>query len=329
MQHPKLKIKAVLCFLLTGGILLGAALFLAEHLYPRKPTLADLLSLLSQRQQPAQPWWKRWFDSQRPPMLQAQRSPAKKRRIMTVSVPAGRHIAGATPIPQPRLALRETWLAQLILCQRFATTKKDAWQVVQRASANVPGQEYEQKRFLCELLWIQYLDHINRPQILAALEPKCLELVKAREANFEDQLNAGLALLFNGKAKQAIPYLQTTLRIWPAKDRSRGNAYLGLAAAQAILGNGTEVNRMMKNFKTNFPDWLFVETYVPDLEDLAKTYQSPPLLLALHGKLMALTADIARAGNLYGQALNAPGLSIRNRALILNWRQQLITPEKP
>ena len=131
-----------------------------------------------------------------------------------------------------------------------------------------------------------------------------MKLLKNPSAYFEDFYNAGVASLLNEDLDGALNHLQSALEHWPARGRALGNVYFGLLMAHALKGHIPETILLLDDFKEYYPDWLHVETYIPDINELMDIYPDSPLLHIVHGRLVQNVHDYATAYSSYLVALN-------------------------
>lgn len=301
-------------FLIPTASLLALCLVLAHRQAPRRPTLADLIQALSSPPTPELPWWKRLFTDLRP---RRPPQPARRRDVASDSGELRAVPDSVPPMTPEQIAFRQFTLAQLIMAQRFDRTEREALSAVSTVPFNGPFRHYEQNRFLTEMLWLRYLDRIDREATARGIRKHALAALDYPAANFEDRLNAGVGLLLTGDAERAIPQLQAAVDQWPAMDRMRGNAYLALMAAHAARDHHRQTLFMLAGFQRNFPDWLNVENYLPDLIDLEATYDNP-LLALVHGRILQLVHDFQGASEKYRDALDR-GLPPSAASMARHW----------
>jgi tetratricopeptide (TPR) repeat protein len=304
-KHENQLIFLVVCLCVVAGILMAAL-----HWFPRKPTLADLIMAMTQQQaaeeeqqeEDKRPPWEKWMDMGRSEPPPPMRPPAQQQ------VEGAEGATGDPKGPrlsQEQLALRQKMLAELILTLRNAKTPDQAFKSIRDAKIEGPFRDYEEKRFLEELLWLEYYEGENKQAAIERLHKLTVPLTKRPSSNFEDDMYAGIACLGAGDPDTAITYLRKALDEWPARDRARGLIYLHLMVAYAVKGNRRETMTMLSSFVDNFPDWLFVETYVPELEEFVRVYPQAALLTVIRGRVMQLVYDYSRATELYSQALES------------------------
>ncbi len=311
----------ILRFVLVCLSVLVVAASLAYIKFPQKnpPMWEFLMNYHKQNKS----FWERLLEHARPVATQLDKwrqAASSGHRVSSdaTATPARPGLSGLT-MSKEHLALRETALAQLVLYDRYKLPEEEVWATVKKTRSVGPFRDYEEKRFLSEIAWMTYQDDKANKEILQHLRRTATELVQKPSAIFEDYLNVGITHLLTGDADVAIGYLQEALERWPAPGRARGNVYLGLMIAHATQGHRQHVFRMLAGFKANYPDWLYVETYIPDLTQLTEVYPDAALLHVIHGRLREFVYDYASAQESYRHALNMADLDIVGKTTVRNW----------
>jgi hypothetical protein len=141
--------------------------------------------------------------------------------------------------------------------------------------------------------------------------------VKQPDADFEEYY-AGIACLVAGTvSRRDLP--DQALERWPARAAATATSSFRLVC-RAVRGNSEVVFAMLSEFQQNYPDWLYVETYMPDLNDLVELYPRAPLVLVIQGYAYALVNNHAAAVAAYDQALRSGRLDSSGKAQVKAWR---------
>lgn len=317
----------LLRFIIVGGSSLAMVMALSYHFFPRRSlTSWNTPGALVHEHAREKNWFRRLFDPGRsfPPADPFWSQRQDRHRDVAAWRPVrGMTGNGATPaLSQAQVALRETVLSQLILCDRYGTTQEQAWDVIREADSGERYRSYEEQRFLNEMLWMQYQDNRTDRSPLSQLQVTANEVVANERPNFEDYYYAGIAHLLNGDEEAAYPFLQHAMDRWPAQGRALGSVYFALLVCHAARGDESVFLDLLRTFRDIYPDWLYVEMYLPDLDDLQTIYPHATLLLVLRGRTAQWVNDYASANAQYQLALAANPLSQGTTALIDEWRRE-------
>ncbi len=299
-------------FLLIAASALSILLTLAWHFFPREITIFDVL-LSMQNQTNEQPsFWQRLFSHDR---FSFRRGSRVRQVVGVTNVAVGRS-GGMMDVDQ--LSLRETALAQLILLDRFGTTEREAWTAVKNTASHGSFRVFEERRFQAELLRLRYQEDKDRAVTLPELKKTSLYLVGHGLRDFEEKGNAGIVCLLSGDAEKARGYLEEAYHSWPANGRVKGNIFLALMITYAIDGHNPTVFGMLDKVKSKFPEWMFVETYIPDIQDFEEIYPSVYMLTVIRGRMRQLVMDYAAARACYNRALHED-MDIATKLKIHEW----------
>ena len=211
----------------------------------------------------------------------------------------------------------------MILLDRHGLEERTAWSGIKRIRGNGNYREYEEERFMSEIIWMNFFDNKSDKNALRKLKFMALKLVEKPSAYFEDFYNAGIASLLTGDSRRSLHFLGMALEHWPAKGRALGNVYFGLLMAHAIEEDMSEVLILLNEFSDYYPDWLHVETYVPDIQELIKIYPQSPLLHIVHGRLVQNANDYGTANNAYSKGLNSIRRSSKIYSKVLKWMMEI------
>jgi hypothetical protein len=308
----------VLGYVLTVlGALMLTLLVAAAVIFRRQYTPEEkMMAMAAQRQAPT--FLERLLDTGRF-MPQRRQAPVQAEGGQAATAARG---SAATVSSDEQLALRETVLTQQILHDRYGQSLENAWTTIRACPATGDFRAYEERRFVRELLWHEFEEPAER----AGLEPDlraASRLVAAEpQVFFEDILFDALADVFYGDAAVAVSKLEHALSIWPAEGRMKGNVYLALMIAYAATDQGARVIEMLGPFRYRYPDWLYVETYMEDLEELQKVYPDAALLWVIRGRLVQYVNDFGAAHAAYAEAA-AGELSSPVRARLAKWQHEV------
>lgn len=325
-EHPPQamrRVLSVLAFLIVGSGLLGGAFLTAARLYPvnREEQMQIAAMGLAQEEMPL---WRRLLD-------QRHRQPAHARgRVRNGRPGKVGEVATAQPgdmqvqLAPEQLALREVVEAQIILRNQFGVTDQEAHATVRQSAIQGPFRAYEEQRFLSRMHLMKFLDNQNDRRAIQAMRESAVKTAQQPDADFEEYYYAGIACLVAGDSEQAIPYLDEALDRWPSLGRGYGNVFFFVMVCRAIRGNSEAVVAMLAQFQEKYPDWLYVETYMPDLNDLVELYPRAPLVLAIQGYAYALVNNHAAALAAYNQALRSGQLDGAGKQQVQAWRDALV-----
>jgi tetratricopeptide (TPR) repeat protein len=227
-----------------------------------------------------------------------------------------------TVVNEAQLSLRELQIAQQILVTRFGDSRHAAWREVRTGGGKGDFRDYEQKRYLNDLLWHDLSMDKGGPLVEAKLEKMSAELADSPYGFFEDVFNAGLGHLNAGDAKKAIARLEEAMEMWPAKDRTYGSVFLALLIAHAVNEDALEVFSRLPHFQELYPDWFYIEVFVKDIEELHEVYPGSALLWVVQGRLVQHVNDYASAGYCYGKALGV-GMPPLGQTILKDWIREV------
>jgi tetratricopeptide (TPR) repeat protein len=231
-----------------------------------------------------------------------------------------------TVVNEAQLSLRELQIAQQILVTRFGDGRHAAWREVRTGGGNGDFRDYEQKRYLNDLLWHDLAQDKGGPLVEAKLEKMSAELADSPYGFFEDVFNAGLGHLNAGDAKKSILRLEEAMEMWPAKDRTYGSVFLALLIAHAVNDDALEVFSRLPHFKELYPDWFYIEVFIKDIEELHEVYPDSALLWVVQGRLVQHVNDYASAGRCYGKALSV-GVPPIGTTILRDWIREVSLAE--
>ena len=321
----------LLAFLFISSFFLLTALSASYIFFPRRPSLWEqlLTTLENQDQEEKKGFWERLLDPGRStPSSHVKRGQAntgvKLKSWSKVQNEQGSGLTtGSFNLSTEHLLLRENILSQLILLDRHALEEKEAWSTIKRIKSNGTYRDYEEERFMSEVIWMNFFDDKSDKNALRKLKFKTLKLVNEPAAYFEDFYNAGIACLLNGDSNQALHYLQMALKQWPARGRALGNVYFGLLMSHAIENNIPETLLLLSDFKDYYPDWLHVETYVPDIQELIEIYPKSAILHIVHGRLVQNVHDYATANDAYSMGIGSIKQTSEIYPYVSIWMQEI------
>ncbi len=223
-------------------------------------------------------------------------------------------------LSRDRLVLREFILAHAVLLDRYDdVVESDVWKAARKIKCPEVDRNYEEQRLLSEILWMNYKNNDKDPVVLQKLRRTALLLVDHPSSFFEDRFNAGISSLLAGDSSNALINLDRAISEWPSTGRARGNVYLGLMLTHAVENHPRDVLRMLSVFRDSFPDWLYLETFVPDILALKEIYPESALLHVVHGRLVQFANDFATAKDLYRTALATNKLDRFVSLLVRGW----------
>jgi tetratricopeptide (TPR) repeat protein len=325
---PLRRLLAILAFLVVGSALLGGAFLTALRFYPVDREEQQAMAAMGMPQQEV-PLWRRLLDQRNRRPAYARNRPRGSRPGKVGEVAAAEPGALGIALPPEQLALREIVEAQIILRNQFGVTDQQAHETVRQTPIQGPFRAYEDQRFISRLHLMRFLDNQNDRRAIQALRESALKTVRQADADFEEYYYAGIACLVAGDSEQATTYLDQALERWPARGRGFGNVYFFVMICRAVRGNSEVVFAMLSEFQQNYPDWLYVETYMPDLNDLVELYPRAPLIQAIQGYAYALVNNHAAAVAAYDQALRSGRLDAAGKEQLQAWRDALAEARRP
>ncbi len=314
-------------FVVLAGAFLMLLLFLAYRHYPRTPDpLASIMGLA--QQQPTEPLWKRllrgggappsqWVPNPGASDAARRRGGAQDQDVKRVgSAPGG--VPGISLDPR-QLALREIVEAQIILRNQAMQTEKGAWETVKSTPIQGPFRSFEEERFASRVLLMQFLDNQDDMQVLQKLKRQAVKVAGMPGADFEEIYYAGISCLLTGDLDAAIGYLERAESMWPARGRGYANVFMFLTVAYAVKGQDDRTFAMLGQMQEVYPDWLYIETYMPDLDQLEGVYPQAPLVKVIKGYMYRLVLNEARARQEFDRAIDSGRLSSRARRMVMQW----------
>jgi tetratricopeptide (TPR) repeat protein len=308
---------------------LGLMLVLAVHYFPRTMDMDELMRMLAAHQQ----------QEQLTPLQRLLEAARKQRNRKQGEPPRGKRRGGGQPpenteahahggplahtvTSEAHLSLRELQIAQQILVTRYGDTRRAGWRVVRDGGGKGDFRDYEQKRYLNDLLWHDLATDKGGPMIETKLQKVSAELAESPYAFFEDVFNAGLGHLNAGDAKKAISNLEEALDMWPAQDRTYGSVFLALLISHAVNNDAVEVFSRLPHFQEVYPDWFYIEVFIKDIEELHEVYPNSGLLWVLQGRLVQHVNDYATAGRCYAKALSI-GIPAVGETILRDWVREV------
>ncbi len=310
----------ILCFLMLAPALLLGILWYVHMKYPKPQE--DMMMFGGMQQAPPAPSWRRWLEPPRPPsQLRRQRSGKGEANVLREGVAGQGTVAGG--MDPGHLALRELAESQTILVNQGERSEQDAWETFQQSSVRGPHREYEQKRLRSRMLLMKFADNEDDLAILREFREAAVEVVEMPLASFEEYYYAGVATLFSGEDNLAREYLTKALDQWPARGLGYANVYFFMLLAKGIEPDTPTFFRMIADFKETYPNWMYIETYMPDIEHLERVYPHAPLIRAARGYCYSLVYNDAAARAAYQQALAMSKLDHLGRQTINGWLSQL------
>ena len=282
------------------GLVLVGGLLLAYHYYPRRPPPPALGGSGSPAPTtPEPPAWQRWLspgraaggaagEANRRRGVRVQRVEPARPNARGTGDGSGGLGGGGLRMDPSHLSLRETADAQAIVGSQFGVSDDESWSMFRQATADGPFRPFEEDRFLTRLRLRAFLDDQDDRAKLERLYQAAQKTVASPYASFEDLFYAGFTSLLMKHPEQAEGFLRRARQSWPSAGRGYGNVYLYHLFALAVLERGPAVLEMLEAFQENYPDWLYVETYLTDLDDLDKMYPKAPLLAVLRGRVQML-----------------------------------------
>lgn len=310
----------IVIFLAVVGLSFLGVLWFAKTYYPREREDTFLMQMSGQQQE-ARPFWKRFFSMDRDRPSRARRQ-SNSRSDDETAVGRGGGGAGHNLSPQ-HLALRELMEAQVILHSQSSVPQREVLETIRATPIQGPFRTFEEKRFATRMLLITYLEQTRDPQVLAELHQLSLEIAPMPEASFEEFFYAGVSSLLAGEPKTAEKWLVKAEETWPARGRNYGNIYLFLMIARGINGQQAEAMQMLDNFQETFPDWLYIETFMPDLDDLEQVYPKSGILKVVKGHAYSLVFNQSAALDAYKAAIATGDLDWKTSRQVAEWIQTI------
>ncbi|MFT5129962.1 MAG: tetratricopeptide (TPR) repeat protein [Rhodothermales bacterium] len=319
-------------FAVVGICNLVALLVMAQHFFPKVIDLDELFRMLSAQQQqqeltPLQRLLEAARGRHNPKHGEPKKGDGGKRGGQQAQSQehSGEGLS-STVVNKAQLSLRELQIAQQILVTRFGESRRDAWRKVRAGGGNGEFRDYEQKRYLNDLLWHDLAMDKGGPLVEAKLEKMSAELADSPYGFFEDVFNAGLGHLNAGDPKKAILRLEEAMEMWPAQDRTFGSVFLALLIAHAVNDDALEVFSRLPHFQDFYPDWFYVEVFIEDIDELHELYPDSALLWVVQGRLVQNVNDYATAGRCYSKALSV-GMPPLGVTILKDWIREVSLEE--
>ncbi len=310
---------ASMIFLVCGGLSMVLILGLAMTFFP--PQRRFVLGASTQ-QSGGSGFWDRLRQ-----VWRSRRGRGRLRRRTRAKVLGtgyGRRGVVSTVSSNEHLALREALVGNFFLHNFYSKSPEKAWNNARNARGSGPWRSYELNRLRTRILGMRF-DETKDWQLLADYKATALKTVNSPYTNFEDFFWTGHACLFAKDDRAALKYLQQAELRWPAKDTFYGWVYFYLLCTHAVQGNGREVLARLDRFKANYPDWLYIETYIEELDALARQYPQAPLLEVVRGRLLTLVLNDAAALVVLKKALRTGRIEAFTAAKVRSWVRDLET----
>ena len=302
MNHRIRFILSVLGCLVLGTFLLLVVLIAVERAFPKPPKQA-MRGPAGRRppgqSRPSRPWWQRAF----PRVYRRPRSQARRQQRRSDGVQAyGGRGPRQTTVDRAHTAFREAALSTLYHDYYYLGRTTGLRARAAQAKGKGDWREYELDRLETRRLGMRF-DETRDRSLLEAYRTSAKQTLNTRYTNFEDYFWAGHAFLFSGRHEEAAAFMAEADQRWPVHDTFYGYIYLYRICLSAIAGNSNEMHTRLKRLKEFFADWLYVETYLTDLEELVEIYPDAPLLVLLQGRIYEMVLNDADARRKYRRAL--------------------------
>lgn len=271
----------------------------------------------------------RWRD------IEQARRPAQQGggRNSDYSVQEGSGLSGGYGMARDQLIVRETALAETYLNNAHGRAFQDSLYTL--SHLNVPKSDataFEIDRYIADRAFEEYFttpkderDTSKLPEIYTLTR----DVARSRYANFEDYHYFAIVALWSGKPDEALEWANKAEEIWPSKGRAYGYVYLIILLSHAARNDTAEVMALLPQFPEHYPDWLYVETYVPDVDELIGIYPDAPLYPLIRGQMMARVYDIKSAQHDWQTALDSPRLDRAAADAIRQWQHQVREVTQP
>ncbi|MDP7743637.1 MAG: hypothetical protein QGF67_19510 [Lentisphaeria bacterium] len=317
-------------FLLTGISLLALLLCVSWYFFPRDyddpldqlfdETTKNRPSLLERFLASSRPDPNRWA------IPETERATVRAvRKIDLANDEAGwellqKQLSGIGSLSGEHIAHRQIALAQYIMMGRADVDSDSAWSRVRNAAPyDASVEEYEIRRFLADTLQTRHFES-GDAELLAKLR-ETMEFVAGHPSrNFEDQYNLALVYLLDGEPEKALPVIVSADKLWPTRGSMRGNVYFIMMVVHTVLDNDKQALSLLAGFRDNYPDWIYVENYLPDIVDLEKIYPDKPALAVQRGRFHQWINDYRGAREAYDDAMAHDDLSESWRIAATMWK---------
>jgi hypothetical protein len=302
-------------FLVVAACVLALLLGYAWYEHPRTPDDNDLIFKTGTVPEEELSFWQRLLQSTR--RIEEAPEPVDVVDVVNTQAVYSYGINGMK-MSQDQLSLRETAIAEYIMLERSDAEEAESWRVVKNAFAKPRYENYEERRFLCDVLRMRYFESED-PKLLEKYRETAAFLAEHSLNNFEDHYNLGLANLLDGKPKEALPVISYAYEIWPVRGRMKGNVYFVMMCTYAVLGYETEAYGLLENFSNGYPDWVYIENYMPDVDNLEAIYPDAALLTVMRGRMHQAVYNYRAAREAYRTALDANRLSTFMSRVVEIW----------
>jgi len=229
---------------------------------------------------------------------------------------------GGFPGGPDELALRTVSEGVQLRSSHFGMPPTAAWERLMQPPLKGSFREYEEQRYISQMLLEKFILQQENPEVLAAWKEAATKTAQYDHANFEDHFYAGISQLLSGDKDVARKHLEQSFQASPRTGSFFGNLYLYMMLLYAVHDKHYRVLAMVQQFKRVHPDWLYTETYLPDLEDMREVYPDAPLLDVIEGRLRYYVMDYRGAEQAYVRALDAE-LPAAARGKVLVWLREL------
>ena len=320
--RSRVAISLALFFLLTSWLLLGLLAYALKYHRRQNPPM-DFAN--SQMNSPPPGWrermWRRFLDPGAPPTgRQSRGDGAETTRSRGLGGGSGAGMAGSTD-PNHQ-ALREVANALIILYSQHQVGLQIVRQEFAAACPHIPPTTpfrlYEQQRLESRLV-IELFDNDDSesPLLARRLRAETVKTAAMPYADFEEFLFAALGCLYDRDPVTALTWTEKAEAAWPNRGGlGYGDLWLTMLTAHAAAGEDELFLDMVGRFRYTYPNWMFVETYMPDLDRLTRLYPQAPLLHVLRGFCYRLINHDAAAQRAYREALAGASLSGEARGFV-------------
>ncbi len=299
-KQQRFVIFAMLFVILVGAGLISTLIISRFFFPPRQP-----LTLQPTAPQAMPGFWQRLqrvWDSKPKRMRFNRRSRGNVRQV--------RYGSGgpqATVTSRAQLAYREALLSTFFQNNFYRKKPELTWKEAQAIRSTGPWRQYELDRLRARILGYRF-DEQKDYSVMPAFKTAATAAATSPYANFEDFFWAGHAYLYTGDPKRGREFFTKARDRWPARDSFFGYIHFFMICLDAIDGNAEGVFRKFDDFKELFPDWLYVEIYVTELNELDRLYPDAPLLQVFRAEIFRMVLNDAKALAAFRRALAAKGL---------------------
>lgn len=267
-------------------------------------------------------WWERFKKKFQVPRIKRrlQHDPSQKANRGKLVEGTG---TATTVTDRQQMLLRQRIIAELQLADYEGRPLESAWDRTQMPYGNYPWKTYEADRMKAAIFAQRHEENYNHRWLKPFLD-YANRAAGSEFANFEDFFWAGRANLFAGDLRQARNYLHLAKRQWPVKSGLLyGMTELMLALTDALGGKTSSMEKRIETIRSVFPDWLYTEIYQPDFEYFEQKYPNKPLIFMLHGRMLAMGFNDAKAMELYRKAFQMPELGNDAKKVLRDWLDTL------